>query len=569
MRLSKLQKAIEALDDDEECDSSTTEEFVTDFPASSDIKGSSEGISNKYELVVDCAMGEAAGKCSSMKIEQGERIPTQSHQDESTKSPVGNSASTIVGAPRTECDLEKQKHSKAVEWYGFVRLLIWVRRDSLLWSKITMENDTSSTIIPTPFSASAVTAVVPCGSKTSSFCCLSPFKDAGEEIHFGPYATDCSPDKGAVMAYFPTAKLLVLGSHLYGTNAYNVSEASFDKHRLRQMRRIEKAAAALVRRVDNDQKYRHISSGDDCAIRLPISRNYRSKDVTSTDISGTPALQDLLSQDINVVLAGDLNFRCEASDLPCDKSKAGKDWQLVEEVVSAREEGWQARLAALFHEYDRLHRLMADASSPHITPQKCRPLKIPLLKNMIDAVGVAILRGNMSCDDNNCVKGAYSPLLAPSSLRPTFSKPISHRFGALRPYATKRTPSWTDRILFRGDLFQQNCLLKTNEYRAALTCLASVSTSLATNMGHTANAIMLCRAISTIVSSDHDPVVAVLNIVLHQDKVVKQFQTDKLKHYYEKKTTNCKTQLLPFNSFAAGITAIALAGVAAVVFCRS
>ena len=72
MRLSKLQKAIEALDDDEECDSSNTEEFVTDFPASSDIKGSSEGISNKYELVVDCAMGEAAGKCSSTKIEQGE-----------------------------------------------------------------------------------------------------------------------------------------------------------------------------------------------------------------------------------------------------------------------------------------------------------------------------------------------------------------------------------------------------------------------------------------------------------------------------------------------------------------
>ena len=87
-----------------------------------------------------------------------------------------------------------------------------------------------------------------------------------------------------------------------------------NKQSRRQMRRIEKAAAALVRRVDNDQKYRHISSGDDCAIRLPISRNYRSKDVTSTDISGTPALQDLLSQDINVVLAGDLNFRCEASE---------------------------------------------------------------------------------------------------------------------------------------------------------------------------------------------------------------------------------------------------------------
>ena len=53
-----------------------------------------------------------------------------------------------------------------------------------------------------------------------------------------PYEAGRSPDKGAVLAYFPGARLLVAGAHLAGTNTHGVAEDVFDALRREQLREV-------------------------------------------------------------------------------------------------------------------------------------------------------------------------------------------------------------------------------------------------------------------------------------------------------------------------------------------
>lgn len=241
------------------------------------------------------------------------------------------------------------------------------------------------------------TVVIPSGDKPSVVA------DAPED-----YAKDTSPDKGAVACYLedPLSNLevLLVNCHLYGTNKYGVGEAVFDEYRMTQLRVIEHALKAT----------------------LP---------------STAPA---------HMVIFGDLNFRVELLNEAEDKAKGGKDFQAV---VKMAEAGKAEDLLLLYNTGDRLRPLLRSATkeeegsgghgprevgdgedtlreSDQDSPElKADQQVVPLLAGLRDGLGAALARGE--------------------AVRPTFTfKPGDTN--TPRKYNDKRTPSWPDRILWRG-----------------------------------------------------------------------------------------------------------------------
>ena len=127
--------------------------------------------------MADVAMGEPAGSCHPEAPEA-----------------AGASASTRAaesGAGEGAAEKKSAKEAKPIEWYGFIRLVVWALPSTDLGGRCC---------------AGAVTAVVPAGSKESG----------AKELP--PYAMGRSTDKGAVAAIFPSARLIVVSLHLHGTN---------------------------------------------------------------------------------------------------------------------------------------------------------------------------------------------------------------------------------------------------------------------------------------------------------------------------------------------------------------
>ncbi|CAM9349099.1 unnamed protein product [Laminaria digitata] len=278
------------------------------------------------------------------------------------------------------------------------------------------------------------TVVIPSGDKPSVVA------DAPED-----YAKDTSPDKGAVACYLedPLSKLevLLVNCHLYGTNKYGVGEAVFDEYRMTQLRVIEHALKAT----------------------LP---------------STAPN---------HMVIFGDLNFRVEMLSEAADKAKGGKDFQAV---VKLAEAGNVEDLLLLYNTADRLRPLLcsmeersgghgpremgddedtlreSDQDSPEVTP---------LLAGLRDGLGAALAGG--------------------AAVRPTFTfKPGDAN--TPRKYNEKRTPSWTDRILWRGLMDHDQ---RDDQRDEGLTLTRQGSNF---------------RAVPEILESDHEPVFCLLGVPL-------------------------------------------------------
>ena len=128
-----------------------------------------------YEVAADVAMGEPAGKC---------------------KPP-----------PPPPSPTKKDKPEK-LEWYGFIRLVVFAKPTSPLGAKLfpASEDAVAAGSGGTRGSGgggsgggSVVTAVIPCGAKkcgnpTSDWC---EVPKAGDPPLLPPYAAGRSPDKGA------------------------------------------------------------------------------------------------------------------------------------------------------------------------------------------------------------------------------------------------------------------------------------------------------------------------------------------------------------------------------------
>ncbi|CAM9851422.1 unnamed protein product [Pylaiella littoralis] len=263
---------------------------------------------------------------------------------------------------------------KKVEWYGTIRLLVFVRKG--LYEDLKVR-----------------TVVIPAGDKPSVVA------DAPED-----YAKDTSPDKGAVACYLEDAsnksplQLLLVNCHLYGTNKYGVEEAVFDKYRMDQLRAIDSALAATL----------------PTAAAAPL------------------------------VLLGDLNFRVEMLSGKEDKAKGGSDFQKVRKIA---EECDAKGLLDLYNRADRLRLVLergeregrdspcteeADhGGTGHAQVASFEVKRLPsLLKGLKD--------------------GLRAPLTNGQAIRPTFTFKPRDTSSTPRRFNDKRTPSWTDRVLWRG-----------------------------------------------------------------------------------------------------------------------
>lgn len=334
-----------------------------------------------YELVADVAMGEPAGLCK--------------------PSPKPFAAAEAAEGGK------KDKKKEKLEWYGFIRLVVFAKVGSFAGGRL----------------AAPRSVVIPCGTKvcgnpTSDW--PAPEAEAAEAVEAtasaraAPYAEERSPDKGAVGVYFPAARLLVVSAHLHGTNEHGVPEEHFNAVRRRQVGRISEGLAWLLGFAGGAKR----------------------------------AVLDLAElSSCALVVAGDLNFRVESAyTSPAEKAQGGADFAWVEAIASA---GSAAELGGLFSGHDHLHRWLSGSG-----PEPC-PL---LFEGCVDAVGEAVTRGKAHLRSEDT---------APQLLRPTFTYGPGKPFP--RKFKDKRTPSWTDRILARNLDVALGCAeLPAGEHRGCL-----------------------------------------------------------------------------------------------------
>jgi hypothetical protein len=275
---------------------------------------------------------------------------------------------------------EHANHAVAdgAEWFGFVRLLVFARRDTSLGAALCADSGRLTCVVPSGNKASRVAAAAADGNDPAS----------------APYAAGLSPDKGVVLAYFPTAGLLCCAAHFHGTNKHGVPERVFDAVRRQQLMRAGEAAAWLVA-VHGERSGRALARGP-----------------TTAGFGNGAELGSC-----GLVLAGDLNFRVESEFASAeDKQAGGKDWVAVHAGAASRD---PKVLRALYLQHDRL-RMLLGARGGVAAP--------PLVAGCADAVG--------------CALAAAHQLLPPTfAYQPNAPPP--------RPYKTKRAPSWADRVLTR------------------------------------------------------------------------------------------------------------------------
>ena len=84
------------------------------------------------------------------------------------------------------------------------------------------------------------------GTSATLLCAVVVVEESVEfEAAYENYDEQCCPDKGAVVAFFPRARLAVVAAHLYGTNAHGVPECKFDAYRFQQLARIHRGMKNL------------------------------------------------------------------------------------------------------------------------------------------------------------------------------------------------------------------------------------------------------------------------------------------------------------------------------------
>jgi len=390
----------------------------------------------EFELLADVAMGEPVGKFPTFPV-------LEPAAAEAAAAKKAKKAAKAAAAQTTEP--VKEEKTKLLEWYGFVRLQVWAQRQTSAGAKLLADRA----------SGNVTTMVVPSGEKITGNDWMAANDDGsssgnstkGSSATGQAYAAGLSPDKGAVLAYFPTAKLLCCAAHFHGTNKHGVPEREFDAVRRQQLQRASEAASWLV------------DAGNSQA---------QSSSSSPTGAAGT-AGQATLS-DCSLVLAGDLNFRVESEFVSFDdKQQGGKDFQ----TVLALAEGNVSDLKSLFRSSDRLHKLLVPAACDKNTGargegsddgDKLHAAALPpLLTNIFDALGTTVV--------------------AADSTKPLFRPTLTYKPGAPPPrqYMNKRAPSWADRVLIRD--------------------LSSVMGS--------ATSLEECKSLPHVICSDHEPVVAV------------------------------------------------------------
>jgi len=352
-----------------------------------------------FELLADVAMGEPVGKFPTLPVLEPAAAAAAAAK-KAEKAAKAAASPRETGQPSPPAKAEK---AKLLEWYGFIRLQVWAR----------CRTPSGAKLLADCASGNVATMVVPSGEKvtgndwtaTNNNDSCSSSNVVNESSATGQaYEANMSPDKGAVMAYFPSAKLLCCAAHFHGTNKHGIPEREFDVVRRQQLQRASEAAAWLV---------------------------------GSTTAGGAALGQGALS-DCSLVLAGDLNFRVESEFVgPDDKQQGGKDFQ----TVLALAEGNATDLKNLFVSSDRLHKLLDPAAGGNTggargggSSEAGQPNNAslpPLLTNIFDALGAAVMAADAS-----------QPLFRPTlTYKPNAPPP--------RQYVNKRAPSWADRVLAR------------------------------------------------------------------------------------------------------------------------
>ena len=241
-----------------------------------------------------------------------------------------------------------------------------------------------------------VTCVYPTGQKLSQYDpCF--------------YHGNRSPDKGGVSVSFPDLKLMVTSLHLDATNKSDMDEFELDHHRRLSMRLVTNGMKEMF------------SNGSE-------RRFMRYRKITM----------------------GDLNFRVQMhSDVKAgDMSKGGKDFVAVRDIAaSSSKEGWHE----LFHRHDRLNTWLKNVlnkDTPGVEPaiyplgkEECEDQKWGALEDE-----VLILTRMKDC---------LAELAPNKFVRPTFKyRPLEAGAKPPRVFDDKRTPSWTDRILYSNEAME-------------------------------------------------------------------------------------------------------------------
>lgn len=268
--------------------------------------------------------------------------------------------------------------------------------------------------------------VCPTGTKESSF----------STTRYKKYPPNCSPDKGAIFFILPKLNLILGNIHLMGTNKYKIPESYFDSIRQTQIERISKMLQERLQAQVQEEK----EGGGE-----RLSHNNENNNN-------------------NLIIAGDFNFRCEISlsknDPKLDKCFCGRDYQTVLETINMNTSS--SSLSDMFHKNDRLCLFLDKLSEQQNEERnKNKPesssfstnnnYNYNFMYNTIDLFQQECFHHQKQ----NLIRPTFPFLIPPSSKKKKESQNDIHIHShqsrttttTTRQYSTKRTPSWTDRIL--------------------------------------------------------------------------------------------------------------------------
>ncbi|GMI43562.1 hypothetical protein TeGR_g895 [Tetraparma gracilis] len=246
---------------------------------------------------------------------------------------------------------------------------------------------------------------------TSFKTVIAPFGDKQSMYEPHVYPKDASPDKGGVCVVIESLDLVIVCCHLYGTNKYGVPEKTFDAKRRFQLRHMSEMF----------QYY------------LPPGR----------------------LSNMNKIVLGDFNFRAEMHPDPEDKVKGGRDWQSVQSHLSkdwkgGSKEDKDTGVRRLFHRHDRLNTWMVKSGvwEEDETYGEGAGEEQDTEERENDEVEFGLSEGvpEVLLNTSDAIAEARGEFCYP-----TFTFKIGDK-KVPREYAEKRTPSWTDRVIYGGAL---------------------------------------------------------------------------------------------------------------------
>lgn len=323
--------------------------------------------------------------------------------------------------------LSPEGKAKSSTFYGYIRLIIFAKDQTVLDL-----NSSSCVTNPTPL---LIPIFAPAGRKSAA-----PSGDT--------YPNHRSPDKGGVCICIPSLEILICSVHLCGTNEYNTPEKIFDEIRFNELDII----------------------AEECQ-RVLFKKNHSPARTISVD-DGSEFAESLTSK-YQPIICGDLNFRVEMFSNPADKSRGGRDFKAVHDIL---EEGNLESVRQLFCSHDHLLQLLLYLDGAEKDGMDKRD-EVGMVNNksfegLTEKVKDLLRNVRDVFMENHGIQGNVKITF------PTFTFDVKSRI-----YSDKRTPSWTDRILVSKKLFQEGYIIED------------------------------CGANFSITSSDHVPVFAVLRVV--------------------------------------------------------